>query len=163
MFIRNCPKCGKEVRHNSRGTCDRAIKNNTICMDCECLRRRTAYLGTANPFYGKKHKLSSLHKMKTKDMSYTKTAKFRKKRKETSKKAKTTRCMANPYTNFGLPSMARKKRTSCWLRPKRNGLLLLLEKTIRCMANLLRRVAVVAGKVGTKIGFFVVYESYLIW
>ena len=109
MFARKCPKCGKEVCHTSKGVCNNAIKKGTICMNCENLRRRGAYLGSANPFYGRKHKPSSLHKMKTKDMSYTQTAKFRKKRKETSKTGKDNPMYGKSVYEFWLTKHGKEK------------------------------------------------------
>lgn len=41
MFIRNCPKCGKELSYNSRNSFNRAKRNNSICLSCS-QKERTA-------------------------------------------------------------------------------------------------------------------------
>jgi 5-methylcytosine-specific restriction endonuclease McrA len=34
MFIRNCPKCGKEISYKGKSGLDRANKNNSVCKSC---------------------------------------------------------------------------------------------------------------------------------
>jgi hypothetical protein len=85
---RNCPQCNQLVTHTNRYNCIKAIKKNKICRKCVAVSFSKKYSGNNNPFAGKKHTPESLKKMKNKDMSYTQTEAFRKRRKETSKNGK---------------------------------------------------------------------------
>lgn len=85
---RNCPICGSEVVHKDRRNCMKADRNQQPCRKCNAVAKAKKYSGDGNPFFGKRHTLKSLCKMKNKDMSYTHTDEFKKRRSETSKYGK---------------------------------------------------------------------------
>jgi len=94
---RNCPNCGKTITHNNEKNCNWAQKQNRLCRSCSCVVRNSkpeykekhkhfldrfcskgSNIGEDNPFFGKKHKLETIEKFKSKDMSYLKTLEFSK-------------------------------------------------------------------------------------
>ena len=65
MFVRNCPKCGKEISYKGKSGLDRANKNNSVCKSCTkkgkkhseetCRKKSEKMKGEKHPFYGKTH------------------------------------------------------------------------------------------------------------
>ncbi len=94
MFLRNCPKCGKELSYTNKKNRNTAIKKKRLCGSCASVERNQKYgnnkkfietygvkgkwIGKKNPFYGKHHSEESLAKMqKNKDFSTFKSKKFK--------------------------------------------------------------------------------------
>jgi len=88
MYCRNCPKCNKEIAYTIKGNRDKAEKKKQMCRNCSNNELGKKYIGAGNPFYGKRHSLTTVEKMKNKDMSYTHTKSFRQRRRDTSKKGR---------------------------------------------------------------------------
>lgn len=56
-WIRNCPKCGREIYYSQNKGLKRAIKANTNCQFC-------LHQGKLNPMFGRKHSRKSIEKMR---------------------------------------------------------------------------------------------------
>jgi hypothetical protein len=63
MYVRKCKKCGSDVFHKNEVLLNRAIKQNKVCVSCA---QKEAKLGPNNGMYGKKHKPSTIDKIKEK-------------------------------------------------------------------------------------------------
>jgi len=80
MFVRNCPKCGKELSYSKKFNLNKAIKNNSVCVSCSKKGEKNPFYGKTlseetrrnisekmkgekHPFYGKTHSEETLHKM----------------------------------------------------------------------------------------------------
>ena len=87
MEKRNCPVCDKELIYKRRCNYLSAVKKNQICLQCENNRRKTAYAGEKNPFYGKTHTQETIDKIKSCPQchAHTKEDWFRKLRSEQCK------------------------------------------------------------------------------
>jgi hypothetical protein len=54
-FKRNCPKCGKIIKHTIESNCKQAQKQKCLCVDCSHKLLANRFAGKGNPFYHKKH------------------------------------------------------------------------------------------------------------
>lgn len=81
-YPRICPLCGATVMHNLRQNRNSAVRLRKPCFQCECVRRKTAYIGKANPFFGRKHNEQTLAAFKARDHPHVKEAWFKKLRSE---------------------------------------------------------------------------------
>lgn len=76
IFIRNCPKCNKELFYDIKGNYTYANFKNSLCKSCAA---KKACSGKNNPFYGKNHSKESKQKIsKNRDHKYLKSDKFKK-------------------------------------------------------------------------------------
>jgi len=95
-FFRKCPKCKKELGYTNKKNRNRAEKLFKLCRSCIAREiqqrdyiikrheelyewRKERYSGKRNPFYGKKHTLETINKIKNRNLAPYKTKKFRKK------------------------------------------------------------------------------------
>lgn len=83
--VRSCPLCGNTITYINRQNSIKAERKNQACLKCEAERRKTAYAGAGNPFYGKKHTTETKEAISRQDRSFAHTEGFRQRRRETSK------------------------------------------------------------------------------
>lgn len=89
MFIRNCPKCGKEIKYKSEITKNNADKYNRICFSCNGKKNGWSKINKEvtdgiriNSFKDKRHTDESKKKMSLKHLENSdvyKTLEFRQK------------------------------------------------------------------------------------
>lgn len=94
MFVRNCPKCGKELFYKVKKDRNRAERKCKACRNCTwkevnnrlelralwAAKKKISLKGSGNPFYRHKHSSESIKKMITNaDRSVCKTKEFREK------------------------------------------------------------------------------------
>lgn len=66
LFIRKCPKCGSEILYKRKYDMLSADKKGSVCKLCRAkliVLNRRSYLGSSNPYYGKKHTQKIKQKM----------------------------------------------------------------------------------------------------
>lgn len=96
-YIRNCPKCNKEIEYKNKNCLNVALKNNKPCSSCAAILRLKKYgknqkfvdryatkgknIGKNNAFYGKTHTKETKQKLAVVDKGYTQTQEFRDKSK----------------------------------------------------------------------------------
>lgn len=85
METRNCPGCGRELTYKLRSNYLKAVRKNQVCRQCDYVRRKTAFKGEKNPFFGKKHKPETIAKMRLREHPHVKEQWFRELRSEQCK------------------------------------------------------------------------------
>lgn len=85
MKTRNCPNCNQVITYTTDSNFYQARKKNQICLQCENIRRKTAYVGAGNPFFGKNHSEETKAKIASYEHEHVKTDWFRKLRSEQCK------------------------------------------------------------------------------
>lgn len=82
MFERLCPSCKKPVYHTSKSNRDQADNKGRLCKTCDYERRKEAYKGENNPFYGKKHSAETIERFKKRDHPHVKEEWFKELRRQ---------------------------------------------------------------------------------
>jgi hypothetical protein len=63
MYLRKCKQCGNDVSHKNEKNLKRALKEDRVCVSCA---QKVAKLGSNNGMFGKKHKDTTIKKIKEK-------------------------------------------------------------------------------------------------